>query len=113
MLGKWWQPPSKELLAAGHEKHAQEERKCLVRSAELSKRERCLRWSTRPAGPLAQPAQNTGEKQGGAKACPPVLTGFGGLLLLGSSHLGPSLLTLIATLTLTRFTDKETEARDI
>lgn len=43
MLGKWWQPPSKELLAAGHEKHSQREWEGSVGSALLSKRQKCPR----------------------------------------------------------------------
>lgn len=78
MLGKWWQPPSKELLAAGHEKHTQKERKCLVRSAVLSKRENARACSSQPAPPPAPSAQQTGERQAGAEAHWPGWTGLGG-----------------------------------
>lgn len=67
--------------------------------------------------PLGQhnlwPSQCTkrGEKPGGAEAQWPGLTGFGGLLLLGSSHLDPSHLTLMAAMTLTHLIDKETESQ--
>ena len=71
MLGKWWQPPSKKLLEAGHEKHTQKERKCLVRSAVLSKKGKCPRLvhsaCTTSGAASAENKEKPGRGEGGGQ----------------------------------------------